>query len=66
MKRYINPHPEPKAEKLHVEITTVTTETSAVVATDRTDHPADQSNDSLYSFDPSPDALTAPLRNEEN
>ena len=66
MKRYINPQPEPRAEQSHVEITTITTETSAVAAADRTDHPADQSNDSFHSFDPSSDTLVAPLRNEAN
>ena len=66
MKRYINPQLEPKAEQSYVESTTVTTETSAMVATDRTDHPADQPNDSFHSFDPSSNALIAPLRNEAN
>ena len=37
-----------------------------MVATDRNDHPADQSNDSFHSFDPSFDAHIAPLRNEAN
>ena len=66
MKRYINPQPKPRTEQSHVEITTITTETSVVAAAERTDHPTYQSNDSSHSFDPSSDTLVAPLRNEAN
>ena len=66
MKRYINQQREPRTKQSHVEITTVTTETSAVAAADRTDHPADQSNDLFHSFDPSSDALVVPLSDEAN